>query len=346
MKEMEFLTLGFEIKSTSERKEKGVPIGIVTGYLATWDVDRGKDRFEKGAFQESLADHKNRNRMLRMKGYHSTIIGGFPIDTVYEDEKGLYVEGNINLETQLGREVYALAKQGVLTDFSIGYSVQESEFENGVRVIKKATVWEGSVVDEPMNPHANINEVKHFVVSNDNLPKKWAPLSYYWDEEKALVRVNEWAAVHKDNIIQSFLYEDSDKKLFLVTDIIDDEIKLVPRAVIATRVTVSHSKNTANIPEAAADGIKSILNDLYTEIDFDKPFTDGGKANAYCTTELKNMPRSILFEAIRFGELSKSATEQLINAVSNGETLQTPDEVKRLESIAALTELKNILKGA
>ena len=62
----------------------------------------------------------------------------------------------------MGREVFALAKQGVLSDFSIGWSKenQDTETIDGIRYIKKAEVWEGSIVDEPMNPKAVITAVK------------------------------------------------------------------------------------------------------------------------------------------------------------------------------------------
>ena len=94
------------------------------------------------------------------------IIGGFPADKMMDDEKGLYCQGQINLEVQRGREAYALAKQGVLTDMSIGYSVDDGELlqdpKTGgiVRQLKELTLWEVSMVGEPMNPDAKITEVK------------------------------------------------------------------------------------------------------------------------------------------------------------------------------------------
>jgi HK97 family phage prohead protease len=355
MKNMEFISLGFEIKDITERKESGVPVGIVTGYLATWDIDRGKDRFEKGAFQESLAEHRQKSRMIRMKAYHDIIIGGFPIDPVREDEKGLYVEGHINLETTAGREAYALAKQGVLSDFSIGYSVNDSEYESGIRVIKRATIWEGSIVDEPMNEHANINEVKT-VNPRAKLPKQFADRAYRWDAVAADKRVRTWAGADEaptDKYKTAFLWYANEGDNFAeyklqIADVVDGSLKLVPRAIFAVRAVLAGARGGAKIPAADQAQIKSIINTLYTEMEMETPFTDGGKSKAYCTTELKNMQRSILFDAVRFGELSKNATEQLINAVNNGESLQTSDEIKKLKSAAVLEgleELKNIFKG-
>jgi len=157
---------GGKVTETKEHTRNGVPVGIVAGHIGTWDLDRGdwsgvKDQFVKGAFTESIERHQKTNRPIRLKDHHGATIGGFPIDTVKQDDVGLYGVGEINLDTQAGREIFALAKQGVLSDFSIGWSKGEgSTVADGVRTIPKAEVWEGSIVDEPMNPHANILTVK------------------------------------------------------------------------------------------------------------------------------------------------------------------------------------------
>jgi len=157
---METKQFGGNVIEVKQVERNGVPVGIVAGYIATWDIDRGADKFERGAFAEDIERHRMDNRPVRLKDHHGRTVGGFPIATVREDERGLYGEGEINLEVQQGREAYSLAKQGVLSDFSIGYSVSDYREENGVRVITKAMLWEGSVVDEPMNQAANIVQVK------------------------------------------------------------------------------------------------------------------------------------------------------------------------------------------
>ena len=45
------------------------------------------------------------------------VIGGFPVETLREDGTGLFGVGEVNLDTQAGREVYSMARQGVLRDF-------------------------------------------------------------------------------------------------------------------------------------------------------------------------------------------------------------------------------------
>jgi HK97 family phage prohead protease len=146
----------------------GVQVGIVAGYLSTWGPDSGgvlgvPDQFVKGAWTQSLEDHRRRgNRQVRLKDNHGRVIGGFPIEAVREDEHGLYGVGEVSLETQEGREVFALVRQGILTDFSVGYSAIQDRIDpkRGVRLIEKAHLWEASIVDEPANPEARILEVK------------------------------------------------------------------------------------------------------------------------------------------------------------------------------------------
>ena len=162
-KELKFV--GGNVLQVKQEDRDGVPVGIIEGYIATWDVDRGdmfgvKDRFKKGAFVESILEHIQKARPIRLKDHHGRTVGGFPMEFVKEDERGLYAVGEVNLEVQQGREAYALAKQGVLSDFSIGFSVVDFEMGGDVRSISKAVIWEGSIVDEPMNPHANITQVK------------------------------------------------------------------------------------------------------------------------------------------------------------------------------------------
>lgn len=159
-----------EVEKKQSFDTNGIPVGIVKGYIATWDLDRGdwsglKDRFVRGAFRESLADMKARNRNIRFKDHHGRTVGNFPINTVFEDDRGLFGEGHLNLDVQQGKEAYSLALQKSLTDFSIGFSAEEFTIDDDIRTITKATVWEGSIVDEPMNPAAQITEVKNKITA-------------------------------------------------------------------------------------------------------------------------------------------------------------------------------------
>jgi HK97 family phage prohead protease len=165
---MEHKTVSFITTEVKKDKINGIEVGIIEGYASTWDLDRGADIIMEGAFTETLATLAAQGRTIRMLSGHdySDLIGGFPVKDCRQDSKGLYVKGEINLEVQTGREAYALAKQGVLCDMSIGFSLPMDSVEfkevDGtiIRFIKKLELWEISLVPEPMNPNAQITAVK------------------------------------------------------------------------------------------------------------------------------------------------------------------------------------------
>lgn len=175
----EYKVVPFSMTSEVKQEERnGVPVGIIEGYGATFDLDRGDDIIMPGAFIQTIAAHRKAGRPIRMFYQHDShqVLGGYPIADVREDSKGLWVRGEINLtKGQIGEYVYSLAKQGIVSDMSIGFSFPNMEaFEwkeedDGriIRVIKEVNLWEISPVTEPMNPEAQILAVKHAAETND-----------------------------------------------------------------------------------------------------------------------------------------------------------------------------------
>ena len=162
--EMKWADGGFVTDEVKTFARDGVNLAEVAGYIASFKLedDPFPDKFEAGAFLDSIAEHQRRgDRPIRLNFQHQrNPIGGFPIEKVREDARGLFGVAEINLDRQLGREVYALAKQGVIRDFSIGFIPQEWTIEEDTRFITKARIMEGSLVDEPMNPDAQVTVTK------------------------------------------------------------------------------------------------------------------------------------------------------------------------------------------
>jgi len=169
----EYLRIPFQVKETKEvTDDDGQRFGIIKGYGSTFgNIDRGGDRVLKGAFKKTLADHRRRDRQIRMLSQHGSLIGGW--QKFKEDDNGLLLEGRVNLQVQKGQEAYSLAKQGVLEDLSIGYWASETEWvkEDGkdVRNLKEINLFEVSIVDEPMNVMAQITDVKKITDVSDIL---------------------------------------------------------------------------------------------------------------------------------------------------------------------------------
>lgn len=164
----------FEAIEVKEVDVEGTKYGRILGYAATYDLDRVNDTIMPGAFSKAIKSYQSTQRPIRMYYDHDykELIGAFQPGTMHEDTKGLYVEGDINLEVQRGREIYALAKQGVLSEMSIGYRVREFDLEKGVRQLKEIDLCEISIVGEPANPQAKITAIKSVDELKDFIKKK------------------------------------------------------------------------------------------------------------------------------------------------------------------------------
>lgn len=141
----------FEIKEVSENS------GAFSGYGSIFgNEDQGGDIVEKGAFKNRMSS------VIPVLWQHNPdeVIGKYK--TVIEDDRGLYVEGELALKTQKGAEAYELLKMKAVSGLSIGYHVDNYEIDKkrNVRVLKEVTLWEVSIVTFPMNTKAKITNVK------------------------------------------------------------------------------------------------------------------------------------------------------------------------------------------
>lgn len=272
-----------------KQNRDGVEIGIVEGYASTWDIDRGADVIERGAFAKTIADHVSRGRSVRMLWQHSgsQLIGGFPAEKMREDERGLYVVGEINLETQVGREAYALAKQGVLSDFSVGFSVPSRDKikaveHNGktVRVIKQVDLWEVSLVGEPMNANANILSVKNA------LPLFEMPVADRgrdWDADAAVGRVRAFTGSldgASPEYRRAFLWVDDENAgnvtayKLPIADVIDGQLMVVPRAVFSAAAALLGARGGVDLPDDDREAVIASVERLYQLIGAPSPFSN------------------------------------------------------------------------
>lgn len=151
----------------------GKKVGTFSGYGSIFgNVDQGGDVVARGAFKVSLDDWKAKGKLPKMLLQHGGFLGpaedGIPVGKythMEEDEKGLYVEGELfALETQKGKYIYEGIKSGALDGLSIGYIAKDVAYgkEPGEprRTLKKVDVLEVSIVTFPMNRAASIEAVK------------------------------------------------------------------------------------------------------------------------------------------------------------------------------------------
>lgn len=144
--------------------------GTITGYGARFDIkDLGGDIILPGAFTKSLKE-----RMPKMLWQHDMRDPIGVWEEASEDDRGLAVKGRINLEVQRGREAHSLAKQGAVGGLSIGFIPINPDRKADQRQIREAKVFEVSLVTLPMQPEANIQEIKNFHGVIDALGKREA----------------------------------------------------------------------------------------------------------------------------------------------------------------------------
>lgn len=275
-------TVNFQISETKEIVRENQKYGIIKGYASTYDnVDRTGDVILQGAFTKSLERYKETNSPINMFFQHSptNMIGGFPIDKVKDDAEGLFVVGEINLDVQKGREAYALAKQGVLSDLSIGFTINDADTseDNTIRIIKEAELWEASLVAVPANPKAVVTDVKAVTPYKD-LPL--APRDRAWGARQAEARVRKFTNsidAPSRRYREAFMWYDSanaDKfgsyKL-QYADVIDGSLKAVPRAIFAIAAVLRGARGGVDIPEVDKTRVASHVNKYYKKMGLDSP---------------------------------------------------------------------------
>lgn len=139
---------------------KATDKGIVEGYASVFNVlDSHGDIIVKGAFENSL----KANKPVVMLWAHSQSQPVGKWLEIREDDKGLFVRGQLNLNTQAGRDAFEHLKAEDITAFSIGYMVNPngSQLKNGVNYLLDVELAEISLVSLPSNPEARVTSVKH-----------------------------------------------------------------------------------------------------------------------------------------------------------------------------------------
>lgn len=143
---------------------KASSTGEITGYASTFGgaPDRQGDIIAAGAFAASLAEHEARGSRPALLAEHDQTrpIGRWL--TLAEDDRGLRVEGQIDMTSSEGQRAYQLVKSGSVAGLSIGYVTTSKRYLGGATsLLEVLDLAEVSVVAVPANPSARITEAKH-----------------------------------------------------------------------------------------------------------------------------------------------------------------------------------------
>lgn len=335
---MEHKTMSFRVDRVelkdSTTGNTGIDLGVFEGHLAAFAIDEDEDKFLPGAFLESIQEHKRRDeRPIRMFLQHQRkLIGGFPIEFVREDDKGLFVRGEINLDTTEGPGAFSLMRQGVLRDMSIGFAIPEGgqDFRDGVRHISRAIIREGSLVDEPANRAAQITLIKS-VSDYRDLPiddsgKEWVGL----DAATRLIDSTGSKDKPSPRYREAFLWIDKaipeafDAYHLPIADVIDGKLVAMPGAIRDA------AKNLDKIPEEDRAAVKDNLERYFSKMGEASPF----KPAVITKTELLELTTRQLEDALlKTSKFSKEACKTIVSRFASKKKVDNDEDEGQVVSL-------------
>lgn len=154
-----YMDFPFELKQEDVKED-----GSFKGYAATFlgKPDRKGDIIMPGAFARTLKRGGGMGLGFSFLKNHDpdTVIG--VMNTLFEDRKGLYVEGQFAINTSAGHDEHELAKMKAKKAFSIGYNAIDYDYNNNrsIRYLKEIELFEVSFVTFPANTRAKMLAVK------------------------------------------------------------------------------------------------------------------------------------------------------------------------------------------
>lgn len=158
---MRNIDFDFHVKEVSDT-------GKFTGYGSIFGlVDYYGDVVVPGAFISSIQKSKAKQRKIPVLWQHDAAIGVYT--EMYEDEKGLYLEGQLQLDVVQGAEARSLMSVGAVTGLSIGFMpvIEEWDKTLGVTKLIQVDLKEVSIVTFPANDDSRIIGVKSIDMITD-----------------------------------------------------------------------------------------------------------------------------------------------------------------------------------
>lgn len=146
--------------------DAGLLEGQFDAYASVFgNVDSYGDIVEHGAFTKSLAAWADSTNVIPLLWAHDDMDPFSDIGAVIaaaEDEHGLKVTGQLDLDNPKGAQVYRLLKGKRVTSMSFAYDVVEETKDKatGANLLQELALHEVSVVRNPANPEAAVLAVK------------------------------------------------------------------------------------------------------------------------------------------------------------------------------------------
>jgi hypothetical protein len=243
---------------------------------------------------------------------------------------GLYIKGKLVLEVQRARETFALIKEGVVDEFSIGYGEDEVEDLDDGRHLKKLRLWGWSPVLVGANSMTALVGVKsvvpyanHGQADEDDSWDGPAQIRACEDDLGKLKTICAWYDKENEDVKSSYKLPHHRAA----------DLKAVWKGVAAAMGAILGSRGGVDIPDSDKQGVYNHLAKHYKEFDKEVP-----EMKSYTEEELKQISES--------GNLQKNepGTTQEVLSVSDISTIRSA--IKKLTEIldAAGTDTQVAIK--
>lgn len=139
--------------------------GEFSGYASTFgNKDQGGDIVVAGAFDAWLSMWNASGDPLPLLWQHDTKDPRGILHTLTPDAKGLFIKGQVNMNTEDGRDAREYLLQKAVTGFSIGYDIYPGGIvydpKQDAYLLTNIELWEVSLATFPMNRSARVETVK------------------------------------------------------------------------------------------------------------------------------------------------------------------------------------------
>jgi HK97 family phage prohead protease len=287
----------FVIKAEQIDDKQGI-VEAIANTFGIIDEAIPPDIVEPGSFRKTLQENLRKVRILDM---HRTSSGKDAVARPLEIREvgrnelpaellakkpeatgGLYIKIAFMLNDPDSLALFNRYEAGVLDEFSIGFEVVRREFvkivrpddgkEITVRRVLELILWEVSCVIWGASTTATLS-VKSVV------PKQDVPLATRdraWDGAAAESRVRNWAGGEEDidwtKYRKAFMWYDADNRdqfgsyKLGYADIVDGELRAVPRGIFAIAAVLQGGRGGVNIPAEDKTRIKGIVSRWYAQM--------------------------------------------------------------------------------
>jgi len=278
---METKSFPYELKSLS------TSTGKFAAYVSIYgNVDSDNEIVEPGAFVKSITESRKRPNF---KGFpvmrnHEELIGISEREDVH-DKTGLLIEGRISTSPAVPKaaETLQLMKEEILNGWSFQFRTVRHELdeETGIRRLIELAYFEGGPVDMPANEATYTVDLKSVVPFQD---LALAELGRGWDSAAAKKRVQAWAGGNEidwKRYRRAFVWYNQDAPGLLgsyklpIADVIDGQLKAVPRAIFAAASVLAGGRGGVNIPDADLPKAKAHIARYYGKMGRESPFKSG-----------------------------------------------------------------------